>query len=47
MQPDQLDAGETPRQLVDLERLVAGDAELVVPAAGADLVVGIGGDVRD
>ncbi len=45
VQPDDLDAGEPARQRVDLERAVVRDAELVVAAAGADLVVGQRGDV--
>ena len=46
MQPDDLDAGQPACEVVDLGCLVVGDAELVLAAAGADLVVAPGGDVR-
>ncbi len=45
MQADDLDPGQLFRARVDLERLVVGDPELVLATTGADLVVGVGGDV--
>ncbi len=46
VEADDLDARQAAREVVDRERLIVGDAELVVAPAGADLVVRAGGDVR-